>query len=98
MGYLPGRTILPHSSVSSLELDARCGPVFVDWEHGHTLHVTGRATMDWDAARAATFPEALAVVDLDIDAVVEVRHHLAVTWDDGDRWRFTPPAPDRSAG
>lgn len=101
----PGRLTWPeyvgnsmYMTLGNLELDARCGLVFVDWEHGHTLHVTGRATTDWDAARAATFPEALGVVDLEIVDVVEVRHHLAVTWADGDPWRFTPQAPDRSAG
>jgi predicted pyridoxine 5'-phosphate oxidase superfamily flavin-nucleotide-binding protein len=101
----PGRLTWPeyvgnsmYMTLGNLELDPRCGLVFVDWEGGHTLHLTGRAATDWDPARAAAFPEALGVVDLEIDAVVEVRDHLAVSWIGGDPWRFTPPAPDRSAG
>jgi predicted pyridoxine 5'-phosphate oxidase superfamily flavin-nucleotide-binding protein len=86
-----------YMTLGNLELDARCALVFVDWQHGHTLHLTGRATSDWDPQRAATFPDALQVVDFDIEQVVEVRHHLPVTWSAGQLWRRTPPAADRSA-
>jgi uncharacterized protein len=84
-------------TLGNLELDPRCGVIFVDWEHGHTLQLTGRAVTSWEADRAALFPDALGVVDFEITEVVEVRNHLPVTWSSGDLWRLTPPAPDPSA-
>lgn len=87
-----------YMTLGNLELDPRCGLVFVDWEQGHTLHLTGRASTSWEADRTARFPEALGVVDVQVTSVVEVRDHLPMTWRGGEPWRFTPPTPQRSRG
>lgn len=87
-----------YMTLGNLELDPRCGLLFIDWEGGHTLQVTGRAVTDRDPERLRTFPEARAIVDLEVEAVVEIRGHLDTAWSGGDPWRSTPPPPQREAG
>ena len=61
-----------YMTLGNLELNPAAGLLFVDWDRGDTLHITGRATVDWDPARAATMPGAQRVVDFDVDRVVQL--------------------------
>ncbi|GGM03510.1 pyridoxamine 5'-phosphate oxidase family protein [Dactylosporangium sucinum] len=81
------------STLGNLELDGRCGLLFVDWEHGHTLQLTGRARVDWDADRAATTPGAQRFVDFEVEQVVDVTAGLGMRWSFGGYSRFNPPPP-----
>jgi ferredoxin len=65
----------------NLELDPRVGLLFIDFEHGHTLHISSTAKVDWDKARAAEWPGAQRVVDVAIDHVVELGHRVALRWE-----------------
>jgi hypothetical protein len=56
-----------------LSLDPRAGLVFIDFENGRTLQLTGRATIDWTRDAVARFPGAERVVDYAIEQVVETR-------------------------
>ncbi|GII77479.1 oxidoreductase [Sphaerisporangium rufum] len=87
-----------YMTLGNLELDPRCGLLFVDWENGRTLHLTGRARTDWNPARAATVPGAQRLVDFDLDQVVEIDGGLPQRWSFDGYSRFNPtaaPAPDR---
>ena len=63
-------------TLGNLASDAHAGVAFVDFASGDVLQVTGRAHVDWDPARAARFPAAERVVELEIDAVRETRGAL----------------------
>jgi predicted pyridoxine 5'-phosphate oxidase superfamily flavin-nucleotide-binding protein len=69
-------------TLGNLDVDPAAGLVFPDWATGDVLQVRGRARVDDDRARAAAFPRAERVVDLDIEEVVALPGAL------GDRWRF----------
>ncbi|MFG2039768.1 pyridoxamine 5'-phosphate oxidase family protein [Dactylosporangium sp. NPDC048998] len=79
-----------YMTLGNLELDPRCGLLFVDWEHGHALQLTGRARVDWDPGRAAATPGAQRFVDVEVDQVVEVTAGLGMRWSFGEYSRFNP--------
>ena len=60
-------------TLGNLESDPRAGVLFPDFVRGRTLQLTGRATVDWDPARANGFAGAERVVDFTIDDVSEIR-------------------------
>ncbi|MFB9904456.1 pyridoxamine 5'-phosphate oxidase family protein [Allokutzneria oryzae] len=77
-------------TLGNLELDPRAGLLFLDWERGATLQLTGRARTDWDQRRAATVPGAQRVVDFEIDRVVELTGPALPRWAFGKYSRFNP--------
>lgn len=79
-----------YMTLGNLELEPRCGLLFLDWENGHTLHLTGRARVDWDRDRAAAVPGAQRLVDFDVEEVVEVVGGLPQRWSFGTYSRFNP--------
>ncbi|WP_336213695.1 pyridoxamine 5'-phosphate oxidase family protein [Nonomuraea sp. LPB2021202275-12-8] len=79
-----------YMTLGNLDLDPRCGLLFVDWERGHTLHLTGRARVDWAPERAAAVPGAQRLVDFDVDQVVQVTDAVRQRWSFGKYSRFNP--------
>lgn len=79
-----------YMSLGNLDLDPRAGLLLIDWEHGHTLHLTGRARVDWDPERADPHPGAQRVIDFEVDEYVHVAHHLPLTWGFEEYSRFNP--------
>ena len=82
-----------YMTLGNLELDARCGLLFVDWRDGHLLHLTGTASADWSPARTATVPGALRMIDFEVRQVVEQPSALPLTWDLITYSRFNPRSP-----
>ena len=73
-----GRLLIPDyagnmmfNSLGNIAADGRAGLLLVDFTSGHTLQLTGTATLHWDAELVGGFPGAERVVELEIDAVVE---------------------------
>jgi predicted pyridoxine 5'-phosphate oxidase superfamily flavin-nucleotide-binding protein len=79
-----------YMTLGNLELDPACGLLFVDWEHGHALHVTGTARVDWDPARAAAVPGAQRLIEFDVTQVVDLPGALPLRWRFGEYHRFNP--------
>ncbi|GGO60550.1 oxidoreductase [Nonomuraea cavernae] len=79
-----------YMTLGNLALDPRCGLLFLDWEGGHALHLTGRARIDWDPDRAAAVPGAHRLVDFDIEQVVQISGALRQRWSFGQYFRFNP--------
>lgn len=77
-------------SFGNLEVQPRAGLLFVDWEGGATLQVTGTARVEWGAA--ARFPEAERAVAFDVDHVVEIDGANGLRWVLERYSRFNPPA------
>ncbi|MEV0820596.1 pyridoxamine 5'-phosphate oxidase family protein [Nonomuraea rubra] len=84
-----------YMTLGNLELEPRCGLLFLDWEHGHTLHLTGRARVDWDPVRAAAVPGAQRLVDFDVERVVQITGGLPQRWSFGKYSRFNPALEER---
>ena len=81
----PGNNMF--QTLGNLAVDPRAGLLFLDFARGDTLQLTGRAGVDWDPARAATFPGAARVVDFTLDAVI------AITGASQLRWRLDDLTP-----
>jgi Pyridoxamine 5'-phosphate oxidase len=81
-----------YMTLGNLELTPAAGLLFLDWEHGHTLRLTGQARVDWDPDRAAAVPGALRLIELDIHRVVQSDHVSPLRWSFGEYFRHNPPA------
>lgn len=77
-------------TLGNLEVAPQTSLMFLDWEHGHAVHLTGRARADWDADRAASAPGALRHIDFDIERVIQVDHGSALSWSFEKYSRFNP--------
>lgn len=84
-----------YMTLGNLELTPAAGLLFVDWEHGHTLQLTGRAHVDWDPDHAAAVPGALRLIEFDIDQVVQIRHASPLRWRFGEHFRHNPQVAAR---
>lgn len=60
-----------YSTLGNIEVHPQAGLVFLDFETGSTLHVTGRAGVDWSSEDAAAVPGALRLVHVDVDEILE---------------------------
>jgi hypothetical protein len=60
-------------TLGNLATDPRAGLLFIDFEGGRTLQLTGRAEVDWDEKRAARHPGAERIVDFTIERVIETK-------------------------
>lgn len=69
------------NTIGNLMLDPRAGLLFVDFETGGLLQITGRTTIEWDPAGREGTATARRWVTLDIDAVVELPSAVALRWD-----------------
>ncbi|MEV4287248.1 pyridoxamine 5'-phosphate oxidase family protein [Nonomuraea bangladeshensis] len=79
-----------YMTLGNLAIEPRCGLLFLDWENGHTLHLTGRARVDWDPDRAAAVPGAQRLVDFDVEKVVHIAGDVPQRWSFGKYSRFNP--------
>lgn len=81
-----------YMTLGNISIDSTCGLMLVDWEHGHTLHVSGRASVDWNPRVAARVPGALRIVQFDVDKVVQVDNASPLRWKFGGYSPHNPPA------
>lgn len=73
------------NTLGNIAANPKTGLLFVDFERGATLQLSGEARIVWDPARAAEFAGARRVVEFRIGEVVENTVPL--------RWRFAAYSP-----
>jgi hypothetical protein len=69
------------NTLGNLLLDPRVGLLFVDFERGDLLQLTGRATLDWDSDEVARFPGARRLVAIEIEETIELTGVLPLRWE-----------------
>ncbi len=69
------------NTIGNLVLDPRAGLLFVDFETGSLLQLTGQATIDWDSDAVARYPGARRLVMFDIEEIVELPTAVPLRWD-----------------
>ncbi|MDQ3650770.1 MAG: pyridoxamine 5'-phosphate oxidase family protein [Acidobacteriota bacterium] len=74
-------------TLGNISTNPRAGLLFIDFERGSTLQLTGAARVVWDAGRAAEFNGAERVVEFEVEEVVEIANALDL------RWRFVDYSP-----
>lgn len=87
-----------YMTLGNIDVAPACGLLFLDWERGAALHLTGRARIDWDSDRAAGVPGARRMVDFDIDAVLPVDRATPLRWVLDGYFRHNPPVLGEGTG
>lgn len=70
-----------YNTIGNLVMDPRAGFLFVDFETGGLLQLTGRATIDWDSEAVAEIPGARRLVIFEIEEVIELPAAVPLRWD-----------------
>jgi hypothetical protein len=79
-----------YMTLGNLQLQPAAGFVFVDWDTGAALQVSGRAVVNFDVPDEARMPGALRVVDVAVTRVVEVPGAVPLVWGEATPSRFNP--------
>ena len=75
-------------SLGNLQLQPRAGLLFIDFESGDTLQLTGSARIDWEGEGAV--PGAQRMVYLDVSGVVRARGAFPLRGQLVEASRFNP--------
>ncbi len=67
------------NTIGNLLEDPRVGLLFVDFSTGGLLHLTGRASVEWDPEEARD-PSILRVIDVEIESVIDRPAALSLRW------------------
>jgi predicted pyridoxine 5'-phosphate oxidase superfamily flavin-nucleotide-binding protein len=81
-----------YMTLGNLHLNPAAGLLFLDWENGHTLQLTGQARIDWNPAGVQKHPGALRMVEFDITKVVRIDHASSLRWELHAYSQVNPPA------
>ncbi|AFY57147.1 pyridoxamine 5'-phosphate oxidase-related, FMN binding protein [Rivularia sp. PCC 7116] len=71
-------------------INPNAGIIFVDFENGHTLQLTGKAKIVWDAEKITEFAGAKRLVEFDIEEVLETQNATNWSWKFG---KYSPANP-----
>jgi predicted pyridoxine 5'-phosphate oxidase superfamily flavin-nucleotide-binding protein len=69
-------------TLGNIAANPRAGLLFLDWETGDALQLSGRAAIDWSSGRA---------VDVAVERVVATARAVPYRWALDERSRFNPP-------
>lgn len=78
------------NTLGNLAVNPSAGFLFLDFEAGHTLHLTGHAAIVWDQDQIATFPGAQRLITFDVHEVVERRGGSGLHFGSPEYSRFNP--------
>jgi predicted pyridoxine 5'-phosphate oxidase superfamily flavin-nucleotide-binding protein len=78
------------NTLGNIVANPRVGLLFIGFERGWTLQLTGSATIDWDSTRAATFAGAARIVDFELDEIVDNPHGFPLRYEFHDYSHFNP--------
>jgi hypothetical protein len=81
------------NTLGNLAVNQSAGLLFIDFENGDTLQVSGSAGIIWDEGRAAEFAGAERVVEFDVEEVVETHGALPLRWRLEEYSPFNPTRP-----
>ena len=94
-GGQPGFVIVAHESLllfpdyagncmfntlGNIEVDPRCGLLFIDFDTGNCLQLTGEAEILWEPEHVCRFPGAERVVSFQLEEVIHIEAALPLTW------------------
>ena len=68
-------------TLGNLAVDPRAGLLFMNFNNGSTLQLTGRAEIVWDTDRIAAFPGAKRLIEYAIEEVVELPNAIPLRWE-----------------
>ena len=78
------------NTLGNISVNPQIGLLFVDFERGSTLQLTGRANIIWDAGRVAEIVGAERLVEFQIDQVLEITNASSLRWRFGEYSPYNP--------
>ena len=69
-----------YNTIGNLVLDPRAGYLFIDFESGSLLQLTGTVSIDWEPDDLTAFPGARRLITLDIEEIVELPSAVGLRW------------------
>lgn len=69
-----------YNTIGNLVMDPRAGLLFLDFERGSLLQLTGRTEIDWDSDAVSRHPGARRLVIFDIEEIIELKEALPLRW------------------
>ena len=69
------------NTLGNLMLDPRVGLLFIDFENGSLLQLSGTATVDWHPDESSAKAGALRLVNINIEQVVELSNAVPLRWE-----------------
>jgi len=78
------------NTLGNIVANPRVGLLFIGFESGRTLQLTGRAAIDWDSARASTLAGAARIVDFELDEMVDNPHGFPLRYEFHEYSHFNP--------
>lgn len=70
-----------YNTIGNLVMDPRAGILFVDFERGSLLQLTGRVRIDWESPELERFPGARRLLHFELDEAVELERALPLRWE-----------------
>jgi ferredoxin-NADP reductase/predicted pyridoxine 5'-phosphate oxidase superfamily flavin-nucleotide-binding protein len=70
-----------YNTIGNLVMDPRAGILFVDFERGGLLQLTGRVRIDWDSPELERSPGARRLVHFELDEAVELERALPLRFE-----------------
>ncbi|MFZ2062101.1 MAG: pyridoxamine 5'-phosphate oxidase family protein [Candidatus Binatus sp.] len=59
------------NTLGNVSVNPHAGLLFIDFDSGRTLQLTGRASIDWNHERVRTFPGAERVIDFELAQIID---------------------------
>ncbi|MGH7206917.1 MAG: pyridoxamine 5'-phosphate oxidase family protein [Nitrospiraceae bacterium] len=84
----PGNTMF--QTLGNILVNPSVGLLFIEFERGDTLQLTGRARVLWDTDRASEFPGAERIIEFHIEQVIEIAGANPFRWRLVERSPFNP--------
>ena len=78
------------NTLGNITSNPNAGLLFLDFDRGDTLQLTGQATVVWEPERAAHFPGAQRVVEFRVEQAVQVAHAVPLRFRFLQYSRFNP--------
>ncbi len=69
-----------YNTIGNFMLNPSAGLLFIDFESGDTLQLTGHARVEWDGPAVANVPGAQRLLHVDVKAVVDCKNALPLRW------------------
>ena len=78
-------------TLGNLTVNPRAGLLFLDWDTGNTLQLSGRAQIVWDAQALRSRPGAERLLEVRLDAVHEYERAMPANWSLIEPYPRNPP-------
>jgi uncharacterized protein len=80
-------------TLGNLTVEPAVGLLFIDWDTGRTLQLSGHAEVVWADERVERWPGAQRLVEVAIDAVIDREFGSPLRWEFVEAHRLNPPVP-----